>query len=577
MKPLPKQHAVLVEQAIQAAQAAGDLPEFELPAIVITPAKNLELGDYACPNAMGLAKVARLKPLDIAQAIVKHMPQADFIEAVEVAPPGFINFRLSKAWLREQVNVIVETGEDVFKLDMGAGKKAQVEFLSANPTGPITIGRSRGAILGDGTARVLEAAGYEVEREYYFNNAGVQMRNLGESMRIRYLEALGEDVEVPGPDAADFYQGDYLIDFAKDLIEEKGRSLVDAEWTVFKEYAEARMFEWIKNTMARVDIHFDRFFNENDLYDDKKVWDVLDRLKEKDFIYVAAVRESESDEVKAQNKDLLPAQWFRSTREGDNEDRVVVKSNGDPTYTLPDIAYHEDKINRGFDLLVNILGADHKTEAQVVRYGLQALGYEPSHLHVTHMQMVRAVKDGEVLKMSTRRGVYDTLDDLIDMTSPDAVRYFLLQRNPDSQLDFDIDLAVKESNENPVYYIQYAYVRCAGIFREAEARNFIAEGANLELLGDEELQFIRKCLELSEQIEAAATELLPHKIAYYALDLANLFHPMYDRVRVFGEGVPEDLAKARLRFYRAAYVTFRAVLSLMGMSKPERMVKPDSE
>lgn len=571
MKPLPKQHAVLVEQAIQAAQAAGDLPEFDLPAIVITPAKNPELGDYACPTAMALAKVAQRKPLEIAEAIAKHMPQADFLDSVTVAPPGFINFRLNPAWLRQQVNVIVETGEDLFKLDIGAGKRAQVEFLSANPTGPITIGRSRGAILGDGTARVLEAAGYEVQREYYFNNAGVQMRNLGESMRIRYLEALGKDIEIPSENDGKFYQGDYLIDFAKQLVEEKGDSLVDADWEVFKKYAEGKMFEWIRDTMNRVDIHFDNFFNENDLYENGAVWNVLERLQEKDYIYVATVRENESDEVKEQNKHLKPAQWFRSTREGDIEDRVVVKSNGEPTYTLPDIAYHEDKILRGFDLLVNILGADHKTEAQVVKFGLRALGYDPAHLNVTHMQMVRAVRDGEVVKMSTRRGVYDTLDDLIDMTSSDAVRYFLLQRNPDSQLDFDIDLAVKESNENPVYYIQYAYVRCAGILREAEARSFTAEGATLDLLGDEELLFIRKSLELNEQIEAAATELAPHKIAYYALELANQFHPMYDRVRVFGEGVPEDIAKARLRFYEAARITFRAVLKLMGMSIPERM------
>ncbi|GAB4509710.1 MAG: arginine--tRNA ligase [Anaerolineae bacterium] len=571
MKPLPKLHASLVEEAIKAAQAAGDLPAFDLPAIPITPAKKPELGDYACPIAMALAKNVGRKPLEIAETIAKHMPQADFVGAVEVAPPGFINFRMSEDWLRQQVNVIAERGEDLYVLDMGAGKRAQVEFLSANPTGPITIGRSRGAILGDGTARVLEAAGYEVVREYYFNNAGVQMRNLGSSLRIRYLEALGKDVEVPGPDDEKFYQGDYLIDFAKDLVAEQGDALVDADWQVFKSYGEKKMFEWIKSTMDRVDIHFDVFFNENDLYDSGKIWEVLDELGQRGYIYESVVRESESDEVKELNKHLKPAKWFRSTREGDAEDRVVVKSNGEPTYTLPDIAYHMNKIDRDFHLMVNILGADHQTEARVVRYGLQAMGYDPSHLHVTHMQMVRAVRDGKEVKMSTRRGVYDTLDELIDMTSPDAVRYFLLQRSPDSQLDFDLDLAVKESNENPVYYIQYAYVRCAGIFREAEARGLTVEGADLSLLGEEELRFIKKCLELLEVIEMAATELAPHKVAYYALDLANQFHPLYDRVRVFSDGVEADVAKARLRFYEAARITFRRVLRLMGMSTPERM------
>jgi len=566
VKPLPTVHAVFVTEAIQAAQQAGDLPEFELPEIAVKPPKNPEQGDYAYP-AMALAKQARKKPLDIAEAIKKHLPEAPIVESVEVVPPGFVNFRLSEDWLREQIDVIIALGDDFGVLEMGKGKRAQVEFLSANPTGPITVGRSRGAILGDGTARMLEAAGYDVTREYYFNNAGVQMQMLGESLRIRYLQALGQSVEL----SEKHYQGEYLIDFAKSLVEERGDTLRTADVTVFKEYGETKMFEWIKDTMARVNIAFDVFFNENTVYEDESVWQVLHKLEKNGYVYRSTVRESEADEVKELNEDLKPAQWFRSTRLGDDEDRVVVKSDGSPTYTLPDIAYHVNKLERGFDLMVNILGADHFTQAQVVRYGLQALDYDPSNLHVTFMQMVRAIKDGKPAKMSTRRGVYDTLDDLIDMTSADAVRYFLLQRSPDSQLDFDIDLATKESNENPVYYIQYAHVRCAGIFREAEAREFNDDGADLRLLGEEELTFVRKGLELAEVIEMAAKELTPHKIAYYALDLANLFHPMYDRVRVFGEGIDPDVAKARLRFYRMARVLFRRVLTLMGMSTPERM------
>jgi arginyl-tRNA synthetase len=323
--------------------------------------------------------------------------------------------------------------------------------------------------------------------------------------------------------------------------------------------------------MARVNIHFDVFFNEHSLYENGSLDTILQKLDENGYIYVSPVRENSSEDVVALNKDLKPAHWFRSTRLGDAEDRVLVKSTEEPTYTLPDIAYHVNKLSRGFDLMVNILGSDHYTEAQVVRYGLQALGYDPSDLHVTFMQMVRAVKGGEPVKMSTRRGVYDTLDELIDLTSPDAVRYFLLQRSPDAQLDFDIDLATRQTNENPVYYIQYAHVRCAGIFREAEARNFSDEGADLSLLGEEELAFIRKALELPEVIELAAQFLQPHRVAYYALELANAFHPMYDRVRVFGEGIDEDVAKSRLRFYRAAQIAFKRVLDIMGMSTPERM------
>jgi len=566
VKPLPTAHAELINSAINAAQQAGDLPEFDPPDVPIKPPKNPDQGDYAYP-AMALAKSARKKPLDIAQIIVKHLPDADFVASVDVAPPGFINFKLSQGWLRAQIDAIITAGDDFAQLDLGAGKKAQVEFLSANPTGPITIGRSRGAILGDGTARVLEAAGYDVTREYYFNNAGAQMEKLGKSMQIRYLQALGQKIDLP----EDYYQGEYLQDFAKELVEKEGDALKDADWQPFKDFAEQKMFEWIKATMTRVGIEFDVFFNENALYDSNAIWDVLDKLKAEDHIYVGTVRETEPDEVKAQNAHLKPATWFRSTKFGDDEDRVVVKSNEEPTYTLPDIAYHVDKIERGFDLMVNILGADHFTEAQVVRRGLVALGYDPSNLYVTHMQMVRAVQDGEVKKMSTRKGVYDTLDDLIELTSRDAVRYFLLQRSPDSQLDFDIDLATKASNENPVYYIQYAHVRCAGIFREAEARDFSDVGADLSLLDEEALAFIRKGLELAEVIELAAKELTPHKIAYYALELANQFHPMYDRVRVFGEGVDPDVAKARLRFYRAAQVLFRRVLTIMGMTTPERM------
>lgn len=580
MIPLPKQHVTLVEQAVHAAQAAGDLPEFELPKVEIKPARNPEHGDYACPVAMALAKVARSKPLDIATTIAKHLPSADFVVSVEVAPPGFINFRLNDNWLRTQIDVIVEAGEQFGQLDIGAGKRAQVEFVSANPTGPLHIGRSRGAAVGDSIARTLEAAGYDVEREYYFNNAGMQMQNLGESMRLRYLEALGQPVTIPDKDDDTFYRGEYLIDFAKDLVAEKGNSLVEEEWPPFKEYVESRMFDVIKGTLARVGIQHDYFFNENSVYDNGTVWQTLEQLDSKGYVYQSVTREGDdaADHEKetlarkpAQGESVAPAKWFRSTKLGDVEDRVLVKSDGNPTYVLPDIAYHIDKIKRGFDLLVNVLGADHFVEAQVVKHGLHALDYDAGHLHVPFVQMVRMIRAGEEVKMSTRAGEYDTLDDLIDQTSADAVRYMLLARNPDSQMDFDLDLALKQSNENPVYYIQYAHVRCAGIFREAAARGVSPDGADLSLLGDEELRFVRKCLELAEQIEFAAETLAPHSIAHYALDLANQFHPMYDRVRVFGDQVSPELARARLRFYQAAQTVFKRVLTLLGMSAPERM------
>lgn len=568
MKPLSIRHAELVKTAIISAQKAGDLPEFELPKITITTPKQAEHGDYSFV-AMSLAKFAKRKPLDIANAVAKHLPEADYLGGVEILPPGFVNFRLNDDWLRGQVEAILDAGEDFGRLDIGANKRAQVEFLSANPTGPITVGRSRGAILGDATARILEAGGYDVEREYYFNDAGMQMQNLGESLRIRYLQALGQDIQPE--DEEKFYQGEYLVDFAKALVEEHGNTWAEKDWKPFKEYAKEKMFEWIKETLDRIGIKHDVFFSEASLYENNAVWDTLKDLEAKDYVYTSTVRESESDEVKEANAHLKPAQWFRSTQIGDAEDRVVVKSNGEPTYTLPDIAYHRNKVERGFDLLVNVLGSDHLVEARVVKYGLEALDYRTDHLNVILMQMVRAVKDGQELKMSTRRGVYDTLDELIDLTSRDAVRYFLLYRSPDSKIDFDLDLAVKETNENPVYYIQYALVRCSGILREAETRKFSDDGADMSLLGDEELKFIRKMLDFNEQLQIAVENLTPHTIAFYALDLANHFHPMYDKVRAFGDGIPDDLSKARLRLYKATKVVFHRVLNLLGMSTPERM------
>ncbi len=571
MKRLPYEHAQLIQQAILAAQKVGELPSFDLPSIEIRPPKKSEQGDYACAVAMQLAKPTGKNPFDIATIIANHLPTADFVGSVDVIKPGFINFRLREAWLQAQVENIIAEGESVFGLELGKGKRAQVEFVSANPTGPLHVGRSRGAMVGDTIARLLEAVGYEVEREYYFNNAGVQMVNLGNSMRIRYLDALGLPVEIPAEDDKSFYQGGYLKDFAADMVTEKGDALKDADWKPFKEYAETRMFDIIKATLKRVNIQHDVFFNENSLFESEAVWETLAALEKAGHIYESAVRENADEDELKKNSNLAPAKWFRSSTFGDNEDRVLVKNDGIPTYTLPDIAYHINKIKRGFDLMVNILGADHGSQYKVVHYGLQALGYDSSNIHVVIVQLVGMIRDGVEMKMSTRLGVIETLDDLIDQTSPDVVRYILLARSADSHLNFDLDLAVKQSNDNPVYYIQNAYVRCAGIFREAEARGLTDEGADLSLLGTAELRFIRKALELGETIEMAATALEPHRIAFFAHELAGTFHPIYDEVRALHGDVPAEVAKARLHFYRAAQVVFKRVLTLMGMSAPERM------
>jgi len=573
VKLLPKETATLVSQAIQAAQQAGDLPAFEIPTIPINPTKDPSHGDYACPVAMALAKPAKMKPRDIAEKIVAHLPDADFIRNTEIAGPGFINFTLSEDFLKQQVDAIIAEGEQLFSLGVGAGKRAQVEFVSANPTGPIHVGRTRGGVLGDTMARLLEAAGYDVQREYYFNNAGQQMIKLGESLKIRYLQALGEDVQL----GEDHYQGDYLVDYAKELVAEVGDSWKEKDWKPFKEYVEKKMFEWIRESLKAIDIEHDNFFNEDSLFQSEEVWETLETLRENGYIYEAVHREGATEEEIAESKATEPAQWFRTTRFGDDKDRVMVKADGVPTYRLPDIAYHKNKIERGFDIMVNVLGADHGQQYRTVAWGVEALGLDPSGIHVILNQLVRMVttdpETGEKVekKGSTRKGIYDTLDDLVEWTSADAIRYHLLAYSPTTHITFDVDEVVKQSNENPVYYIQNAHVRCCGIFREAEERGFSDENADLSLLGEDELRFIRKALELGEVIETTVQQYEPHKIAFYAHELAAVFHPIYDRVRVLHTEVPEDVARARLRFYKAAQVVFHRVLRLMGMTAPERM------
>ena len=567
---LPTQLADRIRAALVAAQSTGDLPAFELPpTIPVQRSSKPELGDYASPVAMQLARLARQKPLDIANTIAAHLDPPEYVAAVEVAPPGFLNIRLADEWVLAQVEAIIAAGDDVFALDMGRGQRAQVECVSANPTGPITVGRTRGGVIGDTMANILRALGYTVELEYYFNNAGRQMQMLGRSLQARYLEALGLAFELP----AEGYQGDYLIEVARELVDEHGDALKDESWETFKNLAETAIFAWIGASLDRIHIRFDVFFNENSLYEDNSVWEVLDKLEARGTIYRAVHRAGASaDEIAQTPPDAKEAVWFRATQFGDEEDRVVVKSSGEPTYVLPDIAYHINKLERGFDYLINVLGTDHIIEAQTVRRGLEALGYDPEPLHVLLHQFVTLIEGGEQRRMSTRRGEFVTLDELVDDVGADVVRYFVLARSPNSHLDFDLDLARQQANENPVYYIQNAHVRCAGIFRQVAASDLDpAAPADLSLLGERERAFIRKMLEMPEVLLQAYDELAPHKLAFYALDLARLFHPMYDEVRALHSEVPPDVAHARLRLYHAAQVVFKRLLALLGMSAPEVM------
>lgn len=582
---LVRQHKVEdhIKQAIKKAQDAGDLPNFEIPDIPMVQPRLKTHGDLSFP-AMRLAKYAKTNPLDIAKAVEKMLPQTPLIEKTEIVPPGFINCFLKKDHYKSifdlnrerRISEIVRNDFSILKFDIGEAKTAQVEFVSANPSGPITIGHARGAVLGDAMARLLEAAGYEVQREYYYNNAGVQMVKLGKSLKLRYLQQLGDSVEIP----KGYYQGEYLTDVAVDIVSKYGDSLRGSSWEFFKDAAESRMFEWITRSLAAISIKHDKFFNETSLFDSGKIWQVLEELRERGHIYEAAYWEgADEDEIADVNaKGYAPATWFRSSSFGDEKDRVMVKSNGVPTYTLPDIAYHYDKLERGFDIAAVVLGTDHYSQVQVVKNGIRALGMDQERIHVIFNQMVRAVRrneetgEHETVKQSKRAGDFDTLDDLVEMTSADAVRYHMLARSPKSQLDFDVDQVVKQSIDNPVYYIQNAHVRCASILRNAEAHGLDDSDADLSLLGEDEKFFIDRALyEINDAMQESIETFEPHHIAFCADDLADIFHPIYDRVRVLHSEVSEDKAKARLRFYRASKHIFQFLLQLMGMSAPERM------
>ena len=543
-----------VKKAIESAQTASHLPAFDIPEVVIERPRESGRGDYACPMAMQLARLARMAPMKIAETIIEHIEAPDYVETVELAPPGFINFKLTAAFLQQQVDDILALGSRYGSFDRGVGKLAQVECVSANPTGPLSVARGRGGVMGDTLARALEAAGYDVIREYYFNDAGRQMVLLGESLKIRCQQLLGQNVEL-GPD---HYQGDYLYWIAAVLIGTHGDDVIDEPVEFFTKQAKDTIIASIQATLRRLKITFDVYYNEHDLYTTGRVWQALDALKAKGYAYEEG-----------------GAQWFRSSALGDQEDRVLVKSSGEPTYRMSDIAYHWHKAERGFDLVVDIFGADHHATAPTVLMGVEALGYDPDFVHVLIHQFVTLIREGKQVRMSTRRGHFVTLDELMDEVGPDAVRYFMLSRSGNSTIDFDMDLAVEQSDKNPVYYIQNAHVRCAGILRkwaESGLPQDGDEGADLSLLDSGyELNFLRKAVELAEVLEFMVDEYEPHHIAFYAYELASLFHPTYENSRVLHSEVREPLRAARLRFYKAAKTLFAHVLNLMGMNAPEVM------
>lgn len=511
-------------------------------------------GDFSTNFALVLAGIEKKNPRAIAQTIVEKLAkQTEFIERVEIAGPGFVNIFINHDVWRRLIPEIIAQGAAFGKSNVGGKRKVMVEFVSANPTGPLSIGHGRQAILGDAIARLLEATGHDVFREYYYNDAGRQMRVLGESTRARYLELLGENFTFPD----DGYQGEYIIDISRSLIEEQGDSLKDHEdVTPFKEQAEKHIFKDISATLERMGIVFDNYYNERSLYENGHIDDVVAELRAKGYVY-------EQDN----------AVWFKTTAFGHEQDRVIIKSSGEPTYRLPDIAYHREKFRRNFDWLVDIFGSDHIATVPDVLAGVKALGYDPDKVTVVLHQFVTLTRDGKQVKMSTRKANFVTVDELVDEVGVDPVRFFFMMRKADSQLEFDLDLATKQSQENPVYYVQYGHARLCAILRQAAEKGFAEpefDVAESVLLSEpEELKLLKTMSTFPATIESSALELAPHKMIFYLMELAGQLHSYYNKHKVITDDIP--LSRARLCMIRALQVVLKNGLDMLGLSAPDRM------
>ena len=509
-------------------------------------------GDLSVNLAMPLAREIRQNPRQIARTIVDHLQlNRNWIEKVEIAGPGFINFFFAPAILQQAVREILELGEHYGRFREAEGKKAQVEFVSANPTGPLTVGHGRQAVLGDTIANLLEWMGYNVQREYYFNNAGRQMRILADSVRLRYLELVGETIQFP----EDYYQGEYIREIARHLYKIHGDALKnETTLEIFKETAEKFIFEDIKKTLARLGIVFDSFYNELDLYTNGEIDRVVQIFKENGLAY---------------EKD--GALWFKSTAFGLEQDRVILKSSGEPTYRLPDIAYHKTKFDRGFDLIVDLFGADHIATYPDVLAGLKALGYDTHRVKVLIHQFVTLFEGREKVKMSTRRANFVTLDELIDEVGADVTRWFFLMRSMQSHLNFDLTLAKTHSDENPVYYNQYAHARICSIVRTAQEKGirFQRKDTLHRLVEKSELDLIKKLIEFPKLVRNCAREFEPHLLTQYLSEVSTAFHKFYTECWVIGDDA--ELTQARLGLCLATRTVLANGFRIVGVSAPERM------
>jgi len=517
---------------------------FEIP-------KTISHGDFSCNVAMLLTKKLKKNPRQIAEEIISNLKyDEDIIQKIEIAGPGFINFFFTPSFITKVIENILAQKENYGRTNKYKGKRANVEFVSANPTGPLTVGHGRNAVIGDTIANMLEAIGYEVEREYYFNNAGRQMRVLGDSVKQRYLQLLGDQIDFP----EDYYQGEYIKEIAAKMVEESGDSLKNEKPEgKFKEKAEQEIFNDIKKSLKLLGIEFEIFYNENTLFEEGRIEALLKAFKEKNLSY---------------KKD--DAIWLKFTELGGEQDKVIVKSTGEPTYRLPDIAYHITKFERGYDLMVDVFGSDHAAAYPDVLAGLKALDYDADKINVIIYQFVTILEDGEIVKMSTRKANYVTLDELVDEVGSDVVRYFFIMRNTSSHMNFDLTLAKKQSDENPVFYLQYAHARICSILRTVVEEDIISSVENLNLLvKEEEQQLLKKLNQYEEELLYASENFEPHKICTYLEELAAAFHKFYTFCRILGS--EKKLAEARLVLAEATKTVLQNGLDILGVSAPERM------
>ena len=539
----------IVSQLTEALIKSLSSLEYPEKNIQLSPPNNSEFGDLSTNVALTLSKDLKQNPMNIGKAIVDNLSlPEDLIDEVTISQPGFINFKISNKYYYNILNEIIDNNK-YGRGKSGENKTANVEFVSANPTGPLTIGHGRNAVLGDCIANILEWNGFNVTREYYYNDAGRQMRILGESVEARYFELLDKEFKFP----EDGYEGDYIIEIAKSIIESHGKELIKDD-SIFQSEAEKSIFEEIKETLKKIGISFDQFTNEKTFYDNGDIDQLLDDLNNKNLIY-------EKDD----------ATWFKTTELGKEQDRVYIKSTGEPTYRLPDTAYHRDKVNREYDLIVDVFGADHLDTYPDVLLALNALGLNTDHIRVLLYQFVTLLRGGEKVKMSTRKAMFVTLNELIKEVGSDVVRYFFIMRGVNSHLNFDLDLAKDQSDKNPVYYLQYAHARICNIIKHGESMGILKNSeCNPSLLNHpSEIALLKQLEKFPETIYNSHLSLEPHNIANFLHEIANRFHKYYADCRIISED--EELTNARLTLSTATKTVIGNGLKLLGITAPEKM------